>query len=425
MNRTRVFVLLCLLRALTVTAAAAPGEDLAAGPAGDPADLSIWPNQTSRANSDAWIAAHHDAIREMRPRLLVVNFSNEMPPSEIPRQTQALIDAIAESSRYRGYANAQAPAFLRYRVFKYVDLRDPDRTAANCRRSPIKAGVTEGINMDYGALFNEEFAAHYDIRDPAEPDRCLRLDELVDRGYVHEFWFFAKADGVLRCLELVEQKPVYDETFARVADSWVQAGNGGDADQPWTGRSLRINCINHERGTGCAMENLGHALEGMAHSGCIPYYRRYFREFAGFDLDTRWGLPFDSFYALWGEGKGIEYPRPDAAIVRDGEKEYRLEPYRVNGGNVHFPPNGRRHYDMANDQPVLSSIEDWRGGSGPGGTDLDRPWTNEAFVRYRQLAPDCMGAWLVYWRQNMPGLDNRQRDDTGRPMKNWWPFLFY
>jgi hypothetical protein len=36
-----------------------------------------------------------------------------------------------------------------------------------------------------------------------------------------------------------------------------------------------------------------------------------------------------------------------------------------------------------------------------------------------------MGAWLVYWRQNMPGRDNRQKDGAGRAMKNWWPFLFY
>jgi hypothetical protein len=36
-----------------------------------------------------------------------------------------------------------------------------------------------------------------------------------------------------------------------------------------------------------------------------------------------------------------------------------------------------------------------------------------------------MGRWVVYWRQNMPGLDNTALDDDGHPMKNWWPFLFY
>ena len=40
-------------------------------------DLTIWPNNVSRANSDPWIAEHHDSIRQIRPRVLVVNFSNE------------------------------------------------------------------------------------------------------------------------------------------------------------------------------------------------------------------------------------------------------------------------------------------------------------------------------------------------------------
>ena len=73
----------------------------------------------------------------------------------------------------------------------------------------------------------------------------------------------------------------------------------------------------------------------------------------------------------------------------------------------------------------MSTIEDWRVGSGDGGKDLAMAWTNERFAQYRESAPDCMGPWLIYWRQNFPGLDNRQKDEAGRPMKNWWPFLFY
>jgi hypothetical protein len=105
--------------------------------------------------------------------------------------------------------------------------------------------------------------------------------------------------------------------------------------------------------------------------------------------------------------------------------EFRIDGYVATGGNAHFPPNGRRHYDLDNADPVLSTIEDWRIGSGSDGKDAAKPFTNAAFSRYRELAPDCMGPWLVYWRQNMPGLDNRQKDTQGRPMKNWWPFLFY
>jgi hypothetical protein len=398
---------------------------LASGPLEDPADETLWPNRTSHANSDAWLAEHHDQIRQMRPRLLVLNFSNQLAPADVERQTQALIAALAESSRYHGYADPGAPVFLQYQVFKYVDLRDPGASQGNSALAPLKATEREGINMDYGALFRERFAERFGVADPDRAGSFLRLSELVDAGYVHEVWFFACVDGKLRALECVEEKPVYDESFRRVPGSWRQAGNGGDDDQPFTGRSVRINCINHERGTGCAMENLGHCLEGLSQSECIPYFTRYFREFAGFDLDRRYALPFDSFYPLWGTGKGIEYPAPDQIAIRDGDQRYWREAYVARGGNVHFPPNARHHYDMDNTEPVLSTIEDWRIGSGPGGHDQARPWTAAAVARYRDLAPDCMGAWMVYWRQNMPGLDNRQKDDDGRPMKNWWPFLFY
>ncbi|MBI3408927.1 MAG: hypothetical protein HY040_11290 [Planctomycetes bacterium] len=64
-------------------------------------------------------------------------------------------------------------------------------------------------------------------------------------------------------------------------------------------------------------------------------------------------------------------------------------------------------------------------GSGKDGKDLSKPFTNAAFRAYLDLAPDCMAPWLIYWPQHMPGLNNKQRDEDGKPMKNWWPFLFY
>ncbi len=407
---------------LPVAAMAEPFAD----PANDPADPSVWPNRFSRANSDRWLVENHDRIRQMNPRLLVLNFSNLRSQSHLDRMTRDLITAIAESSRYHGYRDPAAPVFLRYHVFKFVDLRDAGRTNGNSHLLPIKthAKPTE-FNFEYDALFSPAFGERYRVRDPRQPGRCLRLDELVALGYVHELWFYTEWAPDLRIFECVEEKPVYDERFMRVADKFVQAGNGGDREQKWTGRSLRINHINAGRGIGCAFENLGHALEGTANSKCIAYFTRYFREFAGFNLDERFGAPFSRFYAVK-MGKGaIEYPNDHTAVVNFRDKQVRLENYVAFGGNVHFPPNGRHHYDQANTQPVLSTIEDWRIGSGPGGKDLAKPWTNAAFAKYRESAPDCMGPWLIYWRQNMPGLNNRQKDDNRRPMKNWWPFLFY
>ena len=111
-------------------------------------------------------------------------------------------------------------------------------------------------------------------------------------------------------------------------------------------------------------------------------------------------------------------------VWRDGKKTV-LENYTALAGNVHFLPNGRYHYDLQNTQGVFSTIEDWRIGSAPGGQDKAVLWNVERIDAYRRLAPDCMGPWLIYWRQNFPGLDNRQKDARGQTMKNWWPFLFY
>lgn len=174
------------------------------------------------------------------------------------------------------------------------------------------------------------------------------------------------------------------------------------------------------------MESLSHALESTAHSGAIPYFTKYFHEFAGFNLNLRFpGFPWPSFYPLWGKDAAIDYPNPSNAVVTFRNQTYPLTNYIAFGGNAHFPPNARRHYDLDNPRPVLSMIESWRINPGGAGSNVPKLWTHDAFAKYRPVAPDCMGPWLIYWRQNMPGLNNLQKDDVGKPMKNWWPFLFY
>jgi hypothetical protein len=419
--------------ALVLWAALAAAGEVAAQPApnpwNDPADPTAWPNRTSKANGDPWLAEHHDRIRSMRPRLLLINFSNEHSRAHLDLLAKRLIAALAESTRYHGYRDPKAPAFLNYDVFKFIDLRDADRTTGNSRKLPVKdPRRTSGFNFKYAALFGDEFAAHLGVADPRDPRRFLRLDELIDAGAVHEVWFFDSGNTQVvpqpGAYEVVELKPRYDEQFRKQDGRPVQAGNGGDDEQPWTGRSVRIGAVNASRGPGCFLESLAHGLEGAAQSGAIPYFSRYFLEFAGFDLDKRFGLPFQSLYAVSYGDRSIRYEGGAMFVPHDGT-DRRVGNYVCLGGNAHFPPNARGHYDLDNDRPVSSTIEDWRIGSGPGGRDLAKPWTNAAFRNYRDLAPDCMGAWLVYWRQNMPGYGNRQKDAAGRPMKNWWPFLFY
>jgi hypothetical protein len=200
----------------------------------------------------------------------------------------------------------------------------------------------------------------------------LTLDELTARGLVNEVWLLADHTERSAPWETVEVKRAYDADFRPLPRFEPYAGNSGPHDAPWLGRSLRILFINFDRGVGCAMESLGHSLERMASCGAIPYYEHY----------------FDDYVAAC--------------------------------GNVHFTPNGRFDYDLDNPERVLSTIETWRQ---PG--QEARAWTIAELERYRDLAPDCMGRWVVYWRQNMPGLDNTALDDEGRAMKSWWPFLFY
>lgn len=394
-------------------------------PLNDPADTKIWPNKKSNANSDEWIAKNHDRIRQMRPRLLVLNFSNQVDQAKPMRLANDLIAAVTESSRYHGYENPNAPAFLKYSVWRYVDLRDPDSTTKNTRNAPTKPNVKKGVNCDYNGFFGDKMAQMIGVRDPKDTTRFLRLDELLDKGFVHEVWFTAAATGEWVCLESVELKPVYDASFQKVPGKVVESGNGGDPDRKWTGRSVRINCLNHDRGIGCGLENLSHSFEGMAHGDAIPYFTKYFNEFAGFDLDKRFNLPFNSFYALSRPGEEIAYPDANTAVVTKAKQSWTLKNYVAAGGNVHFPPNGRKNYDQENFDPVMSTIEGWRQGGGPDGKDIAKPFTAAALNKYAPLCPDCMGKWLVYWRQNIPGLDNKSKDDAGKPMKNWWPFLFY
>jgi hypothetical protein len=389
------------------------------------ADL-VWPNAQSSANSDEWLIKNHDRIKQLRPRLLVINFMNGLSKTDAMLRVDRLRAALAEASRYHGYEDPSAPPFIDYQLFKFVDLTDPkplpddkklDGNSSLYPRQPD----TGDSNFRYDELFGKTFANYYGIRDA--DGHSLTLSELVNKGKVNEVWFLANQGAFGAPYESVELKQQYDAAFHKEPGKYVQAGNGGSRRQPWIGRSLRILFINASRGPGCAMESLGHSLEWTATSGAIPYFKKYFTEFADFDLDKRYGLPFSKFY-----DRGpteLDYPNPSTLVYSHNGEKRTVENYAPRGGSVHFMPSARYDYDLDNTEPVNSSIEHYRQHDGPGGHDKIELWTKDKIDKYRKLANDCQGPWLVYWRQNMPGLGNKSVDDDGKPMKNWWPFLFY
>ncbi len=433
------FLLISISAVTPATAAAevlneSPGQATtqpATAPAGLPDDLTVWPNRVSYRNSDPWIWQNHDQIRKMRPRVLVLNFANDVDMPGIQERTEKLIKALAESTRYHGFENPDAPAFLEYEVVKYVDMRDrpapPERLHKNSAFLPLKPDGPKDFGCDYSPFYGDAFARFYGFRDPKNDRRYFNLHELINSGVVHELWFYAihDEDG-WPAFEVTEFKQYYDEQCRPIAGKHGPAGNGDDDSMPWSGRSFRIAFFNPHRGTGCQMENFGHGLEAYANHDAIGYWRIYFREFAELDLDKRFKLPVKSLYEMpYERGDAVSYPTTTTMEFKHHGQEYTIEPYVAMGGNAHWPPGARHHYDLDSPHTVKSTIENYRLRNGPDGKDKVLEFNKEKYAAYRKTAPDCMGAWMVFWRQCMPGLDNECVDNDGKPMKNWWVFLFY
>jgi len=392
-------------------------------------NLSEWPNAVSFANSDPWLAEHHNEITVMRPKILALNFVNHKTMEQMQDHMEQAIQAIAEGSRYHGYNDPDAPAFLQYELAYAIDLRDqvipPYYTKRNSTLYPRENPVEGYWGFDYEKLFTEEFTQLYNIADPDDPGRLLSLCELIDRGWVHEVWVYCDGDVPdVSMAEILELKPYYDEDRNRLPDQMNRcAGNGCfDAeDNIPCNRTVRIGCFNNMRGVGCYLESLSHGMESSgAWSPSVPYLSYYFPNFAGFDLDTRYGLPFDSWYASSGDTYALSYPTDTSVTYSVQGHTGTINPYDPICGNVHFAPNGRKHYDLDSLDPVSTSCTHYRDGSGE--TTL---FTTNDFEPYSSVSPDCMGPFLVWWRQNIPGLNNNALDDENNPMLNWWPFLFY
>ena len=392
------------------------------------ADL-VWPNDESQASSDPWLAEHHQEIRLMQPRLMVLNFVNHRTMDEMQLQVEAMLQALREASRHHGYAEPDAPVFLDYQLAYAIDLRDPVPPPGfpyrNSTLYPREDPVEGYWGFDYERLFTNEYATLYGVTDPDDPTRVLTLGELFDRGLVHEVWIYGDADVPdVSAAEILELKPKYDDNRQRIWGAMSRcAGNGcfDDEDVIPVDRTVRIAFFNNTRGVGCLLHSMSHGFEsvGAWNRDIIPYLSRYLPNFSSQDLDTRFGLPFQSWYACSSPGC-LSYPSPTSVEYTLSSGSGVIDPYDPVCGNVHFPPNAREHYDVVSPFAVLSSCTHFRDGTG-----AMSPFTTATFEPYESLAPDCGGAFLVWWWQNLPGLDNLAFDGDGEPMLNWLPFLFY
>jgi hypothetical protein len=410
----------------------AEGAPDAGGPG--PADAGPkleWPNADSFATSDPWIAKHHDAITKMRPRILAVNFDDDPKTrDEFHENVLRVAAGINEGSRYHGYASSDAPPFLEYEVGEWVDLADApappgwlDRHKISSR-TPVRCSKEDAFyNFDYAKLVAD-----------------LNVCDKLAKGAIHEVWIHMNGDpDPIPCpdgtpvevgaAEILESKPFYDTKGNPKAGLFERcAGNGclGEKDfQAFAacGRTVRVLFLNSTRGPGCAIHSAGHGYEWMARSQTVPELTPRFSRFANFDLKERLGLPFTDWYAC-DAPDCITFTGPNALTWRAAGRSGTIATYDQACGNVHFAPNARAHYDES-DTKVLASCEHFGLGDGEGGKDAREPFDRSKYERYQKLAPDCGGAWQVYWRQSFPGLGNAAKDEQGKPMRNWWPYIFY
>jgi hypothetical protein len=417
-----------------------PGDQVAddgGGEADDGGTRWVWPNEESRANSDPWLIEHHAEIVELRPRVLVLNFVNAKTNDALRPQLEEMVEVAAEASRYHGFDDYVAPVFLRYELAYLIDLRDatpPDGWPyRNSTLYPREDPVTGTWGFDYERLFGEEFAALYGIADPDDPAHDLDLCELIDRGLVHEVWVVADGDVPdAGAAEILELKPWYDADRQRRDRAMNRcAGNGcfddDDVIPADCTRTVRIAFFNHTRGPGCFLESLSHGFEsiGAWNPGQLPSLSRDFIPFASYALDTRYGVAWDSWYECPMGVDCLSYPTETSVTYDFSGVHGTLDPSDAVCGNVHFPPNARSHYDLVSPATVQTSCVHFRRRDGPGGADDRAPFNRNSFRFYERFAPDCDGPFLVWWRQNFPGLDNGLTDDAGSPILSWWPYIYY
>jgi hypothetical protein len=428
----------------------------------------VWPNACSKANSDPWIAQHHDQIVEERPVVLLIDFANSFttydgvvasPGYDLDAVVRPIVekhvDAFKIASRYRGYDDAAAVSFKNYSLLKVVDARD-DSGAKNSALLPVNAS---GTTVDYGQFTTQPWTDRIGVADPRDPGTHLSICSLFERGIINEVWGMVAEPAVAAFDGTAETKQAYDGDNIPIAGQLVNVSHG----QNITGAvpckvSVRFFGLDPAVGPGCQLHVALHALEAYVTSGALPAFGKVAATFFNFDYRTRFGTDFDSFYDVCPIGPSMVYstsvciawqppfPSTSAASGPFAGEPFDFSPLTAGCGNAHFPANAITHYsglDPAYDQvpdsadpqlEAMSSCENYGLHNGSGGADALTPYSNAlAALKYRDalgadvsmLATGCSGSQASYILGSMPGLNNHATALDGTPMKNWWVYEYY
>ncbi len=182
----------------------------------------------------------------------------------------------------------------------------------------------------------------------------VNIKDYIDKKGVKEVWIWG-----YHSKEIAPWESNMSSPFGDVSNS-----DCDPKDLPVFDKTYTVYHYNYQRGTSEAMENHMHQIEWLL------------RRFGG---------------ELWRSFEGKK-------------GDWRC-------GNAHFPPNGKKDYDWANKEIVMSDIEDWK----PEGFGEKKPlncdkWDGNSLK------------WFIYWTRSIPGRENGL-EYKGKKLTNWWAFI--
>ncbi len=193
----------------------------------------------------------------------------------------------------------------------------------------------------------------------------------IENKGVKEIWLWGYHGGKVELWESNMAGPYGD----------VSNSNRDKDDLPLYKHTYTFYHYNYQRGLSEAVEDHMHQLEAV-----LNY------------VDGRDDTPEDQWDQLlfWGKFVGSDKSHK---IIRPG------------CGWAHYPPNGEKDYDWANQRFVESDIEDWQ----PDGSGEKKQMNCQ---RWNCNSLD----WFKMWRQSIPGKDNGLIYQ-GKSLTNWWVFI--
>jgi cysteine-rich repeat protein len=285
--------------------------------------------------------------------------------------------AREEASRFHGYKDPNATPSLGYRVVRSVSVYELPPPGGR-----LDTQCEGGFRIDFHQIFER-----------------LGISASITTDRVREIWFWFTSWDCLMPV-YVQNPEMFDVVNQRwLAESNMASPSTGDIsnsfhfqdDLPILGHTYILYGQNVRRTAALGLHNQGHQLEAMF---------SYANEQQEGNTDL-----------FWGDFGGFE-PATPAGVYQQGRC-----------GSTHFPPNAESGYDYANPTLVLSDCEDWR----PDGTgamtlvNVDT-WQNVDYAWPAYLGDSAHGHFLVWWMQNMPGLENTIPHGS-TSMTNWWKLV--